>query len=139
VRITIAWFRDSRVALPDVRVVDGANQLSNESWKGEAVRGKPPTPEALLTRSVRQLLNAAGIFHWKNHGGLGSAPGLPDICGVYKGRAIAIELKAPRGVLSPYQQTFIDRINEAGGLAFVAKDLDTVIDKLGLQEKFLIR
>jgi len=103
------------------------------------MRGKPPTPEALLTRSVRQLLSAAGIFHWKNHGGLGSAPGLPDICAVYKGRMVAIELKAPKGIVSPAQQTFIDRINEAGGLAFVAKDLDTVIDALGLQERFLIR
>ena len=103
------------------------------------MRGKPPTPEALLTKSVRQLLNAAGIFHWKNHGGLGSAPGLPDICAVYKGRLVAIELKAPRGVLSDYQQQFIDRINEAGGLAFMAKTLDTVIEKMNLQERFLIR
>jgi len=99
-------------------------------------KGKP-TPEGLLTASIRQLLNSVGVFHWKNHGGLGSAPGLPDICGVYKGRAIAIELKAPRGVVSPAQQQFIDRINEAGGLAFVARDIETVIEKLGLQDRFL--
>jgi hypothetical protein len=102
------------------------------------MRGKPPTPEALLTRSVRQLLKAAGIFHWKNHGGLGSAPGLPDICAVYRGRMVAIELKAPKGIVSPYQEEFIKRINEAGGLAFVARSLDDVIDALGLQERFLI-
>jgi Holliday junction resolvase len=100
---------------------------------------KPPTPEAILTRSVRQLLNAAGVFHWKNHGGLGSAPGLPDICAVHNGRMVAIELKAPRGVVSPQQQQFIDRINEAGGLAFVARTIDEVIDSLGLQDRFLLR
>ncbi|MFA5747471.1 MAG: VRR-NUC domain-containing protein [Candidatus Paceibacterota bacterium] len=103
------------------------------------MRGKPPTPEAILTRSVRQLLNAAGILHWKNHGGLGSPPGLPDICGCYKGRMIAIELKAPKGVLSDNQRDFIDRINAAGGIAFMARTLDEVIDGLGLQDRFLIR
>ena len=97
------------------------------------------TPEAILTRSVRDLLKWAGIFHWKNHGGLGSAPGLPDICGVWKGRAIAIELKAPRGIVSDQQQRFIDRINEAGGLAFVARSVDEVIAALGLQDRFLVK
>lgn len=110
------------------------------------MRGKPSTPEQILTRSVRSLLRAAGIFHWKNHGGLGSAPGLPDICvihcghkdGTDKGRLVAIELKAPKGIVSDNQQQFIDRINEAGGLAFVARDIETVIDQLGLRWRFLL-
>ena len=66
-------------------------------------------------------------------------PGISDIIGCYKGRMIAIELKAPRGIVSPAQQVFIDRVNEAGGIAFVAKDLDTVIEKLDLQDRFLLR
>ncbi len=103
------------------------------------MRSKLPTPEALLTRSVRQLLNAAGIFHWKNFGGLGSAPGLPDICAVYKGRMIALEIKSPRGKTSPQQDEFIRRINEAGGLALVIRSLDDVIDGLGLGDRFLLR
>ena len=98
---------------------------------------KPPTPEALLTRSVRQLLNAAGIFHYKHWGGPMGEKGVSDIIGCYKGRLIAIELKAPKGNLSPDQGEFIRRVNEAGGLAFMAKDLDTVIEKLGLRERFL--
>ena len=99
---------------------------------------KPLTAEALLTRSVRSLLNAAQIFHWKVWQGLGSAPGVSDIIGIHKGRMIAIELKAPKGNVSPAQQNFIDRINEAGGLAFVARTIDEVIEKLGLQERFLL-
>jgi hypothetical protein len=93
----------------------------------------------MLTHSVRSLLNAARIFHWKNFGGLGSPPGLPDICAVHKGRMIAIELKAPKGIVSPAQQQFIDSINEAGGLAFVARSLDDVIEGLELQDRFLLR
>ena len=98
---------------------------------------KVPTPEALLTRSVRSLLNTVGIFHWKVWQGMGSAPGVPDIIGIHKGRMIAIELKAPKGKLSDAQQQFIDRINEAGGLAFCARTLDDVIEGLGIRDRFL--
>jgi hypothetical protein len=101
---------------------------------------KPPTPEAMLTKSVRQLLKAAGIFHYKNFGGLGSAPGLPDLTGCLKdGRGFWIELKAPKGVVSPAQQDFLDRITRAGGIAFVARSLDDVIHGLGLQDRFLFK
>ena len=100
---------------------------------------KPLTAEALLTRSVRSLLNAAQIFHWKVWQGLGSAPGVSDIIGIHKGRMIAIELKAPKGTVSPAQEEFIRRINEAGGLAFVARTLDDVIEGLELQDRFLLR
>jgi hypothetical protein len=101
---------------------------------------KPPGPEAMLTKSVRQLLTAAGIFHYKNFGGLGSPPGLPDITGCLKdGRGFWIELKAPRGVTSPAQQDFIKRINQAGGIAFVARSIDDVIEGLNLQDRFLFK
>jgi hypothetical protein len=100
---------------------------------------KPPTKEAMLTRSVRSLLNAAHIFHWKVWGGPMGTPGVPDILGVYKGRMFGIELKAPKGTVSPAQQAFIDRINAEGGTAFVARTLDEVIEGLGLQDRFLIR
>jgi hypothetical protein len=76
-------------------------------------------------------------MHWKNFGGLGSAPGLPDLCCCYKGRLIALELKAPKGKTSPAQDEFIRRINEAGGLALVVRSLDDVISALGLQDRFL--
>ena len=104
------------------------------------MRAKPPTPEALLTRAVRSLLNAAGIMHWKHYGGgpIGEK-GIADIIGCYKGRMIAIELKSSKGVLSPAQAEFLRRINEAGGLAFCAKTIDEVIHNLGLQDRFLIR
>ena len=103
------------------------------------MRSRPPTPEALLTRSVRQLLDAAGIWHYKAWGGPMSAPGIPDIIGCFKGRFIGIEIKAPNGKVSEYQAEFLRRINAAGGIGFVARNLDTVIDKLGLGDRFLIR
>jgi hypothetical protein len=100
---------------------------------------KPPTPEALLTKSIRQLLNSVGIFAWKEWGGPMSTPGVPDIIGCFKGRLIGIEIKSEKGVVSEYQKEFIDNINRAGGLAFVARSLEDVIEGLGLQDRFLIR
>lgn len=100
---------------------------------------KKPTPEGQLTASVKQLLRAAGVFHWKVWQGMGSVPGVPDIVGIRDGRFFGIELKAPKGIASPAQQQFIDEIKRAGGIAFVARTLDEVIEGLGLQDRFLIR
>ena len=68
-----------------------------------------------------------------------SVPGIPDIIGCFKGRMIGIEVKSQKGTVSEYQKAFIDRINQAGGLAFVARSLDDVIEGLGLQDRFLVR
>lgn len=96
-------------------------------------------PEKAVTASIRQLLKTFGIFHWKVAQGLGCVPGVPDIIGVYKGRFLGIEVKAAGGVLSDHQKNFIDRINAEGGIAFVAKSLDDVIENLGLGDRFLVR
>ena len=98
---------------------------------------KKKTAEGMLIKSVRDLLNACHIFHWKNFGGPLGVVGVPDILGIYKGRMIGLELKAPKGVVSPAQQHFIDKINEEGGIAFVVRTLDDVIVGLGLQDRFL--
>ncbi|MDQ2898870.1 MAG: VRR-NUC domain-containing protein [Acidobacteriota bacterium] len=42
------------------------------------------------------------------------------------GRILCIEVKAPKGRVSPHQQLFIDRINESNGKAFVARSIDDV-------------
>lgn len=95
--------------------------------------------EAALTRSIRQVLKTLGIFHWKQHQGLGSTPGVPDIIGIWNGKMLGIEIKTARGKVSERQQAFIDRINSAGGLAFVARSVEDVIKGLGVQDRFLVR
>jgi len=100
---------------------------------------KLPAPkEKEITHSIRSLLKQFNIFHYKNHGGLGSAPGLPDITGVLKdGRGFWIEVKTERGYLSDHQSRFIQNINASGGLAFVARSIDDVIEKLDLKRGML--
>ena len=91
-----------------------------------------------ITHQIRNVLKTFGIFHYKNHGGLGSAPGLPDITGCLKdGRGFWIEVKTDKGRLSPHQERFIQNINDAGGLAFVARSVDEVIEKLDLKKRML--
>ena len=99
---------------------------------------KKPTPEAILTKQIRSILNAAGIFHWKALQGLGSKRGIPDIIAVQPGtgRMIAIEVKAPRGVVSEAQQQFLDAVDLQGGIAMVARSIEDVIIGLGLQDRF---
>jgi Holliday junction resolvase len=95
--------------------------------------------ERVVTASIRQLLKTLGVFHWKQHQGLGSTPGIPDIIGVWKGRLLGIEVKTQRGIVSASQKQFIDRINSEGGIAFVARSVDDVIEALDLGDRFLIR
>ena len=99
---------------------------------------KPHISEKEITYSIRSLLKQFGIFHYKNHGGLGSAPGLPDITGVLKdGRGFWIEVKTENGVLSPHQERFIENIISSCGIAFVARSIDDVVEKLNLKRGML--
>lgn len=98
---------------------------------------KKPTPEGMVTCSIRDLLKTIGVFHWKEFQTLGSFPGVSDIVGIYKGRFLAIEVKAPKGKPSPAQVAFLDRIRQEGGIAILAYSIDDVIEGLGIQDRFL--
>jgi penicillin-binding protein-related factor A (putative recombinase) len=95
-------------------------------------------PEQTIQRAILEYLNWKHIFCWKvtttgiyvqarNTWIPNQAPGVSDILGVLKGgRLLAIEVKSPKGKVSPSQQKFIESINQAGGLAFVARSVEEV-------------
>ena len=94
--------------------------------------------EAEITRAIRGCLKSLGVWHWKQWQGPMSQPkGVSDIIGIWKGRFLAIEVKTQTGRVSEYQQRFIDRVIEEGGIAFVARSVDDVIDGLGVRDRFL--
>jgi hypothetical protein len=95
---------------------------------------KKLTPEAQITYGIRSLLNQFGIFHWKHWGGPMGTKGVSDIIGCYKGRMLAIEIKSEKGRVTADQQYFLDQVNKAGGLGFVAKSIDDVIRELNLNK-----
>ncbi len=54
--------------------------------------------------------------------------GIADILGIYKGRFLAIEVKQPKKPPSQHQIEFINKINDHGGIAFVATSIEDVQD-----------
>ena len=46
-------------------------------------------------------------------------------------RFLAIEVKRPGGKPTAPQQAFLDKVNEAGGIGFVATSVQDVMDQLG--------
>ncbi len=92
--------------------------------------------EQQITQQIRQVLKLCRVWHWKSWQGPMSFPkGISDILGCYQGRFLAIEVKKPGGRVSPDQETFIARVNEEGGIAFVAWSVDDVVKQLNLQVK----
>lgn len=94
----------------------------------------PALKEKDITMQIRNVLKMHGIFHWKVFQTLGATPGISDILGVLPGgRMLAIEVKTEKGKLSPHQERFIQNVNDNGGLAFVARSFDDVVQRLKLE------
>jgi hypothetical protein len=92
--------------------------------------------EKEVTRQIRQVLKICRIWHWKEWQGPMSFPkGISDILGIYKGRMLAIEVKRPGGRVSQEQRAFLERVNEEGGVGFVAYSVDDVVERLELGVK----
>ena len=98
-----------------------------------------------IENQILNFLNKLGIFAWKNQSVGIYDPvkkiyrkpnnrfhlkGVSDIIGTIQGRMLAIEVKTEKGVISPEQRIFIARINEEGGIAFVARSVDQVAREL---------
>ena len=105
------------------------------------------TPERIIENQIFSYLKIKGIFCWKtdsvgifnptrkvymkshNHHRI---RGVSDIIGILPdGRMLAIEVKSPKGYPSKEQKEFIANINARGGLAFISRSLDNVIEMLG--------
>lgn len=97
--------------------------------------------EADIQRACMIAASKLGAIVWRNNTGMlrnsngipvkyGLCKGSSDIIGIYRGRFLAIEVKTPKGRVSKEQENFIDIVNKAGGIAFVARHPDDVINFL---------
>jgi hypothetical protein len=97
--------------------------------------------EREIQNAIMDYLRIKKIYFWRNNTGafVDSSKhfyrfgfkGSSDILGILPGgRFLAIEVKAKYGKLRPEQEEFIKNINHYGGLAFVAKSLDDVINRI---------
>lgn len=103
------------------------------------------TSEKNIENDILIFLSKIGIMAWKNQSiGVWDAKkkvfrksnnkfhikGTADILGIFQGRFLAIEVKTKKGVLSPDQKLFLNRINEEGGIAFVGTSVEQVAREL---------
>lgn len=57
--------------------------------------------------------------------------GIPDIFMCLRGHFVALELKAPKGVVAKIQQATLDKIDQAGGTALVVRSIDDLAQMEG--------
>ena len=63
--------------------------------------------------------------------------GVSDIIGITKtGQFLAIEVKTKEGKASELQLEFINKVNQTGGVAFIAKSIQDVIDEFKVRGVF---
>lgn len=85
------------------------------------------TPEGAVKDKVKALLKEHGAYwHCPVQNGMG-APSLDFIC-CHRGRYFGIETKAGNKKPTPRQETTINQIRLAGGLAFVVNEVSGLDD-----------
>ena len=87
------------------------------------------TPEKKFETKVRKFLEGKGAYVVKYFGCGFSQAGVPDLLCCYKGRFIALEIKAEKGRASDLQLYKVRKINDVGGMALVlfSKDFDKFV------------
>ncbi len=100
-------------------------------------------PEAAALVEVLKALRAHPAVIWCERMNSGAArvggrfirfgwPGCPDVIGqLHDGRFLGCEVKSATGRARPEQALFLARINQAGGLGFVARNCRDVFAALG--------
>ena len=88
------------------------------------------TTEAAITEAIIRWLRARGAHVIKTYGGP-YRRGLPDLIGVYRGRALALEVKRPGGKPTPLQEHELSRWAAAGALVAVVTSVEDVKQLIG--------
>lgn len=100
------------------------------------MRNRRTTPEGAVKASVRAFVKQVVGNHrlriWAIVGGPLQTPGIADYLGVFEGRAVAIECKAPGGKQSPAQVKFQEEFERAGGLYCLAYGPEDVAKALNI-------
>jgi len=87
--------------------------------------------ESSITKSIGELLDARDAWWIKTHGSGYGRNGVPDIVGVYRGAAIAFEIKDGNGRVAKLQEHELALFGAAGGRASVVRsrsDAQRILD-----------
>lgn len=81
-----------------------------------------------LQKLIKDYAIDKGAYIENIHGGsIYQASGIPDLLACYKGWFLGIEVKVGKNKPSPIQVVKLAQIEQAGGKAVLAYDLETVI------------
>ena len=107
------------------------------------------TPEGVIKNSIMEYLSLLSDGMFWIHDSIGvfdpvkrcyrrrskyHRNGVSDILGLYRGKSVAIEVKTPKGRLSPEQDLFLKDFASHGGIAIVARSREDVIE--GIRNAF---
>lgn len=82
--------------------------------------------KSITNKILKYLKSQPECFAFKEHGGMYGTSGIPDIICCYKGKFMAFEVKTEKGKLSKLQEITIEKIRQAGGVAFKVTSLEEV-------------
>lgn len=89
------------------------------------------TPEKKVENQIKNYLDSIGAWYLKVHGNAFQPAGTPDILACVNGRFVAIEVKRPTGGrVTALQKAKLNLINNAGGIAFAANNVEVVREEL---------
>jgi hypothetical protein len=98
------------------------------------VAKRPPGPEARVKTAITEWLKTqADVIVWRNNVGVATKPrfvkyglfiGSADLVGVARGMFIALEVKAPKGKVSPEQVAWLAEVRMFGGVAGVVRAVE---------------
>ena len=86
-------------------------------WYGHMVQSDAKEGHTIVLTGARPLY--AGLCE-----------GSSDLIGWYRGRFLAIEVKAAKGRATQEQVNFIENVNRDGGIGIIARSVDEVLDTL---------
>lgn len=91
--------------------------------------------ESQLQDAIRLVLNHPDLVLWRNNCGIAEmrghrvrfgvgSPGGSDLVGVFRGRAVFVEIKTPTGRQSPEQRQFQQLVESKGGEYVIVRSID---------------
>ncbi|GHU77567.1 hypothetical protein AGMMS49992_25860 [Clostridia bacterium] len=89
--------------------------------------------ETGIRNLIRDTLRDDGWYVFYIMQGLGSTPGISDLCAVKRGRTVWVEIKTPRGRKSGGQNEFQRLVTAHGGEYRVARSIKDITDMLDQQ------
>uniref|UniRef100_A0A6M3JLZ3 Putative VRR-NUC domain-containing protein n=1 Tax=viral metagenome TaxID=1070528 RepID=A0A6M3JLZ3_9ZZZZ len=84
------------------------------------------TPETQIKQMVKQYLDLKGVFNYPVLQGMGAYRGIPDRVMHYNGEVHYLEIKKPKGKLSPSQLDFYLQCQKDGIPYHVIKSLEDI-------------